>query len=800
MATVPQYQIGQVKDRAVSGGMQQIQTNPDAFGAGIAQANINRGQVLSQLGDQAWQQAFKQRDEFDQAVLKDRDNELQSFIRDQLDIEGGFLSLRGKNALDSKAKIESLIQERYKTLSKDIEPRILEQWKTVANQRINTALGRIDTHSRTQTTEYYNDVSNNRISGAVFDVITNYENPKERDKYIQFGINEVNQKVQRQLGISPDTQDEDEKATLEKYQLDFTSAAHSGVVEKLLADDRYDAAEQYYMANKSAMKPDVRLALEKAIDAQTRDGQVREKAMEIWNTPGLSDTEQIERAEKITDASLAELVVADLKNKQTYRDKEEKDAEETADNDAQNYVLENSITSLDQIPKEIYNKMSSTKKAQLRTDFINEETRVRTENYRVAGENVLNQYAIHMADKTQPLPSVADILKMKPDEAIAFMKMRDQDILDAANADELEAYKIVKNLQADGVVKADIDKELWKRLSGEQKQIIDDRYKLNLERLETIAYEQGLALIADGLEVPRELYLQMDGIQRLAIQKEQVGFDNRAEAVAYDKLLQHLLIPGNTFDEAPESLKEGVSSENLYALQVASSTSKAKQAAKDLEITKVINYSNLLNEARDNPEAFALRDLQAEIPNLSEANWKKLDEMQKNPSSIKSVMTRQNLVYQAIAGFDTNNDRFNNENISTLATKEGDKGDDVRGFIADVDDRVQAWSLANPGKVMTDNDFKQVLSDAVSDRVYYDDAWTDSIYPASMISPSERDKAYILDDDDNKLMLGDIEQDMRDTIIADMRANGETVTEKAIRDRFEIIKANQFNMQINVNQ
>ena len=325
MATVPQYQIGQVKDRAVSGGMQQIQTNPDAFGASIAQANINQGQVLSQLGDQAWQQAFKQRDEFDQAVLKDRDNELQSFIRDQLDIEGGFLSLRGKNALDSKAKIESLIQERYKTLSKDIEPRILEQWKTVANQRINTALGRIDTHSRTQTTEYYNDVSNNRISGAVFDVITNYENPKERDKYIQFGINEVNQKVQRQLGISPDTQDEDEKATLEKYQLDFTSAAHSGVVEKLLADDRYDAAEQYYMANKSAMKPDVRLALEKAIDAQTRDGQVRDAVMEIWNTPGLSDTEQIEKAEKITDAALSALVVSDLQSKQTYRDKENQD-------------------------------------------------------------------------------------------------------------------------------------------------------------------------------------------------------------------------------------------------------------------------------------------------------------------------------------------------------------------------------------------------------------------------------------------------------------------------------------------
>ncbi len=89
MATVPQYQIGQVKDSAVSGGFQQIQTNSDAFGAGIAQANIIQGKAISQIGEQAWQQAFKQRDKFDQSVLKDQDNQLQTYIREQMDDTGG---------------------------------------------------------------------------------------------------------------------------------------------------------------------------------------------------------------------------------------------------------------------------------------------------------------------------------------------------------------------------------------------------------------------------------------------------------------------------------------------------------------------------------------------------------------------------------------------------------------------------------------------------------------------------------------------------------------------------------------
>jgi len=787
MATVPQYEIGQVKDKAVSGGFQQIQTNPDAFGASIAQAQIQQGQAISQLGDQAWQIAFQQRDKFDQAVLKDRDNELQDFIRDQLDVDGAFLSLKGKNALDNKAAVEKLIEERFKLLSKDIEPRILEQWKTVANQRINSAMGRIDNHSRTQTEVYYNNVSDSRIKGAVFDVISNYSDAAVREKYIKFGLNEIDQKLERSLGILPGTQDEDEKATRRDAHLQFTSAAHSGIVEKYLAADDYDRANEYYLKNKSEIKPDVGLQLEKAIDSTTRDGQVRDHVMEIWNTPGLSDTEQIEKAEKITDASLSELVVADLKNKQIYRDKETNDVEKLADDEADDLVTAGGITSLDQLPPDLLSRMSSTKKRNLKSEFLVEETRVRTENYRVAGENVLNQYAIHMTDNTQPLPSVADILKMKPTEAIAFMKMRDQDILDAATADELEAYRLVKNFQAEGGLKADIDKELWKRLSGEQKQIIDDRYKLKLERIETQAYEDGIALIAEGQEVPRELLLEMDGIQRLAIQKEQLGFDNRAESVAYDKLLGHLLIPGNTFDEAPDSLKEGVSNEHLYALQVASNTSKAKQAAKDWEITQVINYSILLNEARDFPEEFAKRDLQKEIPNISEANWKKLDEMQKNPASVSSIISREKLMYQTLAGLPGN--RFNNENISTLITKEGKKGDDVRGFVTDIDNRVRQWTNSNPGKDMTDDDFKQILVNAASDKVYYDDWGSDTPMPASFISPDERDNAYILGDDYEKLMMDEIPQYIRDSIIFNMRQNNEVVSERAIRDRFEIYKA-----------
>jgi hypothetical protein len=716
-----------------------------------------------------------------------------------MDDPGGYLSLNGRAALDQKAIIEKALGDRMKLLGKDVDQRILDQWKTVANQRIQTAMGRISKHSATQTTNYYNQVSDSRIAGALNDSITNWSSVAEREKYINFGLNEVNQKIERLFGITPNTTDEASKDILDSARMEFTSPTHTGIIEKYLAADDYEGANTYFTVHKSEIKADAQLALQKTIDANTRDGQVRTNALRIWGMDGLSDTEQLEQAEKISDAGLSALVVDDLKKKQSYRDKEVNDAQVVADDEAQKLVTDNNITSLDQIPKELYNEMSVAKKESLKQYFRQEEQIVRTENYRVAGTKVLNQYAVYMTDKTQPLPSVSDILKMKPSEAIAFMKTRDQDILDAATADELDAYKKIRNFIAEGGTKKDMDKGLWSILSGEQKDMINDRYKLKLERLETIAYDQGLQLIADGQEIPREIFVQMDGIQRLAIQKEQVGFDNRAESVAYDKLLDHLLIPGNNYDTAPDSLKEGVSPVNLYAIQSALNTSKAAQAVKDNKITQLLEYDRLLTMASENPDAFANEDMTTYVNKVSETNWKKLDDMQRNPSSVKSVMSRQNLVYQTLAGLDLVSNDFNKDNISSLVTESGDDGDNVRGFIADVDDRVQAWADSNPGKIMTDDDFRKVLSNAATDKVFYDDKGQDSVYPASFISADERDKAYILDDDNNKLKMGDIEQDMRDSIVADMRANGETVSEKAIRDRFEIIKASQINLKVDFN-
>ena len=805
MATVPQYQQGQVKDSAVSGGFQQIQTNSDAFGAGIAQANIQRGQALNKIGEEAWQQAFKQRDKFDQAVLKDQDNQLQTYIREQMDDPGGYLTLNGRAALDQKAIVEKMLQERMKFLGKDIDQRILDQWKTVANQRIQTAMGRISKHSATQTTNYYNQVSDSRIAGALNDSISNWSSEAEREKYINFGLNEVNQKVERLFGITPNTKDKASKDILDSARMEFTSPTHTGIVEKYLAADDYDGANTYYTIHKSEIKPAAQLALEKKIKSNTRDGKVRDEVVKIESIANLTDTEQTDMADAIDDPAIAAAVRAKIEHNQGYRDQEENQAEQAADDEALRLVTSQGYIETDQIPREIWNAMSATGQANMTSNMKVEANRVRTEAHRVAKDNVYSLYTSNRFDRSSPGPTVADILKMSGPEQLAFFDKRENDAAREDTEIEVDAYKAAKKLQVTGTLYKDMPKEITDLLTGDAIQLLQDRQKVNIERLETTAYNEGISLIEQGKEVPDELLFKMDGIQRLAIKKEGETFESTAESAAYDKLLGHLLIPGNNLESAAEAgLTKGVSNLHLTNITNAENTTKSAQAKIDKTISEMKNYVKLIDLAQSDYSGFA-ENWEANKEDyalaISETNWKQLDEMSRNPTTAKSIFTRREMVFNTLDGLTTGLSSFlfwgEQDGISSdakkLLTTDGEQGDNVRGFVDEIDRRVQAWSDENAGKPVSDNQFKIILSDVASDKVFYDDPGANSQLPASFISADERDKAYV-NIGGERISLS--ENTIRDELIVEMQSRGIAITEQKIMELYTEWKAGDFNLTI----
>ena len=435
-----------------------------------------------------------------------------------------------------------------------------------------------------------------------------------------------------------------------------------------------------------------------------------------------------------------------------------------------------------------------------------EANRVRAETYRVAKENVYSIYSMNRLDRNNPMPTIADILKMSGPEQLAFFDKREDDAAREDNQDEIDAYKAAKKLQVTGMLFKDMPTEITNLLTGDAIQLLKDRQKINVERLETQAYDEGLILVSQGQEIPDTLLHKMDGIQRLAIQKETVSFDSREEAVAYDKLLEHLLIPGNNLASANEiGLTKGVGMVHLTNITNAENTTKSAQAKIDKTISQMKNYVGLLDMAQSDYAGFAAdweekKDEYALA--ISETNWKQLDTMSRNPSTAKSIFTRRELVFSTLEGLNTGvadwwGSGYTQESISgkvkELVIKAGEDGDNVRGFINEIDVRVQAWTDENAGKPVSDAQFKMILSDVASDLVFYDDAGENSKLPASFISKDERAKAYVKIGGE-RISLD--ENTVRKEIIAKMREQKLEITEQKIMSLYTEWKAGNFNLTL----
>ena len=175
--------------------------------------------------------------------------------------------------------------------------------------------------------------------------------------------------------------------------------------------------------------------------------------------------------------------------------------------------------------------------------------------------------------------------------------------------------------------------------------------------------------------------------------------------------------------------------------------------------------------------------------------------MSRNPTTAKSIFTRREMVFNTLDGLTTGLSSFlfwgEQDGISSdakkLLTTDGYQGDNVRGFVDEVDRRVQAWSDENAGKPVSDNQFKIILSDIASDKVFYDDDGANSRLPASFISDDEREDAYV-NIGGERVNLS--ENTIRDELIVEMQKQGIEITEQKIMQLYTEWKAGDFSLSV----
>ena len=326
MPTVPQYEIGQIKNRGIR-ARQNINAPADAFGANVAKANMQFANTLQNVYE-------KQRDEYDQAVLREMDTKFSSFIRSSLTDDGGYLSMQGKSALDSKESTEASITKKLEELSKDLDPRIANQWNIMAQSRIESAYGKIDNHNRQETSNYNKLQTKSRIDNQHQEMAANYldENAVQSAKNV--GLTEVYAWL-RQQGIDPSNpRDDGEKDIIKSTILDFTSKGHIEVIENLLAGNKPTMAGSYFEKYQKEIDSTLYGELRIKIENKNRDGRKLEAILKI-------DSMQLGIEEKLRMADeLPSEIANDVRNALKSRHNDDNTIKKEREDKAYNAALD----------------------------------------------------------------------------------------------------------------------------------------------------------------------------------------------------------------------------------------------------------------------------------------------------------------------------------------------------------------------------------------------------------------------------------------------------------------------------
>jgi hypothetical protein len=729
MATVPQYQIGQVKDRPVSGGFQQIQTNSDAFGASIAQAKIQQGQAISQLGDLAWDAAFKQRDVQDQATLRERDNLLSAKIRELISDEGGYLSLKGRNAIDAKANIERQLEEYRKELGKDLDQRIVGKYNQLSDQRLLNAFSTIDGHNRREGEAWNQAERVARTESSIQNFAANFGNEQAMALEYNLGLREVDSQLRDLYGIDVNNiKDESEQAIVDKARLLFTSKAHEAAIENYLANDMYQQANDHFNDNKSAIDATKYDEITKLLNTYTRVGEINEKVREIRDEGG-DITMQLAKARSISDPVLSADVVSEIKARfnedNEIRNYNEAEAKKRVDG-----AIANGARTRSDIDPADWDAMGETNQRivedlfdqyEQNEDAIQDE--IKQEKEEEARQNVYRKYTRNEEVTTE------DLLAMSGTDYYNYKKDVRADLLLEQDDIQKKAYDDINNLMEEGLSYKDIQKDhkdLWEAMSGvaqrQLKTILETNEKQEKDDYQKELYYSALDLIADGdpnAFISEETYNAMGGLYELAVKEkiqQLVDQDitrtrtaaSRAEDDAYQKVLV-LMVEGATKEDLPEGLWQQMSGTQQNSIQSAIDADVAATNKAQLTIKKQENYVNLFKIADTDPAAFQAIDLKLYSGLLSDGNMTKLLEMQANPDSVKMFLSNEDFVKQALGstGLD-----YNAESL-----KDNDDGRDIRRFLAEVDKQTAAH-FALTGNQPTQAEFQGIVTRLMTDLVW----------------------------------------------------------------------------------
>lgn len=276
MPRVPDYQPS-VQQRPIDQTEFSVRASPDDFGAGVGRGVMQLAQGASNLGD-----SFSAvRDLEDTARAKDADNKFADWARERMYGDGGFMTLEGRNAVDSRNSFDNEAEEKRKEFGQGLTAGAANKYQTASRARLQSIYQQSIVHSANERKTWFKEASDARVSTFADDALVNYGDTNAVTKNIAAGLLELREKGHME-GWDADTQ--------KAHEADFVSGIHKNITLRMAQDDPI-AAEKYMKDHSDALSGQDQYALKSSLDTAIKSEHSKREADAILSAGRTMSTE-----------------------------------------------------------------------------------------------------------------------------------------------------------------------------------------------------------------------------------------------------------------------------------------------------------------------------------------------------------------------------------------------------------------------------------------------------------------------------------------------------------------------------
>lgn len=296
--------------------------------------------------------------ETDEAFIKEKDNQFAETLRKLLhDPDGGYLNTLGKDAVGGRDGTIEAVNKARQIIEQDIRtPQQRAMWQGVADRRVQSGLGMIDTHASQQVKVYREGQTVARIKTGVDDAVANWAGGDAPGGLYSTArsttLAEVDE-LAKLRGYSPEQAQQLRQETL--------TGMHGSVIGNMISLGATKQAQAYLDKNIKEIDPEKVDDFRKLVEQSNLKDRSLELSMTIKG--GLSQQrktldEMFTRGE--INAEMRDATLTRMEHNYSIQKAQQAEWEKSLIGQAQDYLIKNPNATVQDLPPQMYRSLVST--------------------------------------------------------------------------------------------------------------------------------------------------------------------------------------------------------------------------------------------------------------------------------------------------------------------------------------------------------------------------------------------------------------------------------------------------------